>query len=472
MNRINLCLFKQNYKKNTAYSYNVYEDHIIIPNIDIKGNLFIPSESKAIIIFVHGSGSNRFSARNAFISKNFNGQGFATLLVDLLTEKEKEKDIITKHIRFDLELLTQRLESITQWVLNNQLTKHLLVGYFSSSTGTAAALKASIKFNEIGAIVSRSGRTDLVDKSILNKIATPTLFIIGGKDDLVTSFNKRAYREITNTDSKDMAIIPNASHFFEEPGKIEEVSKVAIQWFKFHLLKNEDKFVNNYKKKPFTPFHFFSLKLKFQMKFTDRNSAGHILANVLNKYKNKDNAIIVGVPRGGVIIADIVAKTLSLKSFNIVLSRRLRNPHNLENTIGAIFQDGSVYMHPESKSFSQEYLQMEITRQKKELERQISLFGIHNEAYIFKDKTVILVDDGCYTGSTIIVACKWIKTHLPDKIIVALPVIPKKTRQLISKYVDRIEYIRSPVKFNSVEEYYQDFNPPPVSKIIQILKSR
>ncbi len=176
-------MFKQNLKKTQVYSYIVYKDHIIIPNIGIKGNLFMPLESKAIIIFVHGSGSNRFSTRNAFISKNFNEQGFATLLVDLLTEKEKEEDTFTKHIRFDLELLTQRLISITQWVLGNQLTKHLSIGYFSSSTGTAAALKASIKFNEIGAIVSRCGRTDLVDKSVLNKIVTPTLFIIGGKDE-------------------------------------------------------------------------------------------------------------------------------------------------------------------------------------------------------------------------------------------------------------------------------------------------
>ncbi len=465
-------MFKQNLKKTQVYSYIVYKDHIIIPNIGIKGNLFMPLESKAIIIFVHGSGSNRFSTRNAFISKNFNEQGFATLLVDLLNEKEKEEDIITKHIRFDLELLTQRLISITQWVLDNQLTKHLSIGYFSSSTGTAAALKASIKFNEIGAIVSRGGRTDLVDKSVLNKIVTPTLFIIGGKDDLVTSFNKRAYREITNTDSKDLAIIPNASHFFEEPGKMEEVSKVAIQWFRSHLLKNENKFVNNYKKKPSTPFHFFSLKLKFQMKFTDRNSAGHILANVLNKYKNKDNAIIVGIPRGGVIIADIVAKTLSLKSFSIVLSRRLRNPHNPENTIGAIFQDGSVYMHQESENFSQEYLQMEVTRQRKELERQISLFGIHDEIYNFKDKTVILVDDGCYTGSTVIVACKWIKTQFPNKIIVALPVIPKNTRQLLSKYVDKIEYISSPSKIYSVEDYYQNFIQITDEDITYILKEK
>ena len=108
------------------------------------------------------------------------------------------------------------------------------------------------------------------------------------------------------------------------------------------------------------------------MKFADRNSAGYILANMLKKYKNKNNIAVVGIPRGGVIIADIVARKLSLQSFNILLSKRLRNPFNFENTIGSVFQDGSVYLIPESKNFSCEYIQMEIKRRKKELEKQIS----------------------------------------------------------------------------------------------------
>jgi predicted phosphoribosyltransferase/dienelactone hydrolase len=394
----------------------MYKAHVVIPSVDIKGDLFIPSESKAIIIFVHGSGSNRFSFRNKFISTHFNEQGIATLLVDLLTEKEKEEDITTKHIRFDLELLTQRLIVITQWIMSNPLTKNLLIGYFSYSTGTAAALNASINFNKIGAIVSMGGRTDLLENSVLNKITTPSLFIIGEKDNLIVSFNKRAYKEIISINSKDMSIIPNASHFFEEQGKIEEVSNVAIQWFKCYLLKNQKKFINSYRIKS-SPFSFFNLKSKFQMKFLDRNSAAYILANILNKYKfeNKNNVIIVGIPRGGIIIANIIAQKISLKNFNIILSKRLRNPHNLENTIGAIFQDGTVYIAPEFENLSFEYIQMEITKQKKELEKQIMLYQIQNEKYEFKDKTVILVDDGCHSGSTIRVTCNWIKSYLPEQ---------------------------------------------------------
>jgi putative phosphoribosyl transferase len=445
---------------------------VIVPPVNLKGDLFIPSKSRAIIIFVHGSGSNRFSIRNEFISTHFNEHGFATLLVDLLTDKEKDEDAVKKHLRFDIKLLTQRLITITKWILSNPLTQHLLIGYFSSSTGAAAALNASINFDEIKAIVSRGGRTDLVEDSILHKIVTPSLFIVGGKDNLVVTFNKKAINEIKNTDSKDLSVIPKASHFFEEQGKMEQVSKIALAWFKFYLLENEKPFINNYKIKSTLPFRSFNLKSKLQMKFVDRNSAGYILANILDKYKNKNDIHLIAIPRGGVIIADIVARKLSLKGFNIILSRRLRSPHNSENTIGAIFQDGSIYTSPESENFSYEYLQMEIAKQKQELEKQISLFEIHDEIYDLEDKTVILVDDGCYTGSTIMCSSEWIKSHRPKKIIVATPVIPKNTHLLLSKHVDKIEYIFRPRKFRSVEEYYKDFNPVSDNKIIQILKDR
>ena len=202
----------------------MYIDNIVIPTIYFKGRLFIPTNSKATIIFVVvGSGSDQL-IRNEFISKHFNEQEFATLLIDLLSEKEKQEDAVSKHIRFDVELLTQRLISITKWVLNNQLTKHLLVGYFNCHSGTAAALNASIAFNEVKAIVSRGGGTTNKE-NVLHKIITPSLFIVGEKDDLIIKFTKRAYKEIINTNSKEISIIPKACHFFEEPGKMERIYK-------------------------------------------------------------------------------------------------------------------------------------------------------------------------------------------------------------------------------------------------------
>ena len=121
-----------------------------------------------------------------------------------------------------------------------------------SSTGTAAALNASIACNEVKAIVSRGGRTDLIEENILHKIITPSLFIVGEKDDLIIKFTKRAYKEIISANSKEISIIPKASHFFGEPGKMEDVSNIALDWFKFHILKNEKPFVNKYKIKSST----------------------------------------------------------------------------------------------------------------------------------------------------------------------------------------------------------------------------
>ena len=120
-------------------------------------------------------------------------------------------------------------------------------------------MNASIAFNEVKAIVSRGGRTDLIEENVLHKIITPSLFIVGEKDDLIIKFTKRAYKEIINTNSKEISIIPKASHFFEEPGKMEEVSNIALDWFKFHILENEKPFVNNYKIKPSkTALSFFN----------------------------------------------------------------------------------------------------------------------------------------------------------------------------------------------------------------------
>jgi putative phosphoribosyl transferase len=453
----------------------VYVGNVVISPINIQGRLFIQSRSKAIVIFVHDSGSGRYSAGNAFVSRYFNEHGISTLLVDLLTENEKEEDVVSKHFRFNVKLLTERLVYITKWVQNNKLTKHLSIGYFGSSTGVAAALNASIIVPEIKAIVSRGGHTDLVKENILHKILTPILFIVGQKDDALVNFNKRAYKEITSTDSKDICIIPKASHFFEEKGAIEEISRIASSWFKFYLLENAVPFVNSYNVKSSlfsSLFGSFDFKPRLQMKFLDRTSAGYMLADILGKYKNQKDVVILAIPRGGIIIADVVAKKLSLCGFNIALSKRLRGPYDLENTIGSVFQDGSVYLTDESKGFSEEYIHMEIKRQKKELERQISFFRISEEIYNFQGKTVILVDDGCYSGSTIMISSKWVRSHEPRKIVLATPVIPKYVFSFLSDNLDKIEYIFKPKKIRTVEQYYYDFSPIKENSIIKILSQR
>lgn len=206
------------------------QETVRIPVADeyIEGELAIPKEAKALIVFAHGSGSSRFSPRNQFVARFLQKSHFATLLIDLLTPKEESYDQLTREIRFNIDLLSTRLLLIVNW-LEHSPHKHFPVGYFGSSTGAAGALIAAAKKSEpIFAIVSRGGRPDLA-KNYLAQVKAPTLFIVGGEDFGVIELNKQAYDVLTSP--KSFKIIPGATHLFEEPGALESVSSYASEWF-------------------------------------------------------------------------------------------------------------------------------------------------------------------------------------------------------------------------------------------------
>ncbi len=197
--------------------------------IKLEGSLVIPEGSPGLILFAHGSGSSRFSPRNNFVAREIRKSGMGTLLIDLLT---KEEDT-TYETRFDIGLLSQRLEAVTRWVKGRKDTGALRIGYFGASTGAAAAIQAAVSMGqEIGAIVSRGGRPDLAEP-YLGKLQTPALLIVGGRDDVVIELNRKAYRMIKS--EKELVIVPGATHLFEEPGTLEEVARLAADWFKKHL---------------------------------------------------------------------------------------------------------------------------------------------------------------------------------------------------------------------------------------------
>ena len=199
----------------------------------INGNLEIPDASSSIVVFAHGSGSSRFSPRNTYVAELMNMQGISTLLIDLLTAEEEGVDEYTGRYRFDVNMLSERLIDSTRWLKENPYTSKLSIGYFGASTGAAAALIAAAKQpNEIEAVVSRGGRPDLAGNH-LAKVKAPTLLIVGGDDTEVLELNKQALKLIRV--EKRLEIIPGATHLFEEPGKLEEAAKLAINWFKKHL---------------------------------------------------------------------------------------------------------------------------------------------------------------------------------------------------------------------------------------------
>lgn len=199
--------------------------------VTLKGDLVIPENATGIVVFSHGSGSSRFSSRNKMVAELVQKQNIATFMFDLLTEEE---DRIYES-RFNIDLLANRLIETTQWLMENEDTKSLAIGYFGASTGAASALRAAAHFKEaIKAVVSRGGRPDLTITE-LPQVTAPTLLIVGGLDVPVISMNKMAYDQLESI--KDMKIVEGATHLFEEPGKLLEVADLAIDWYKKYLTK-------------------------------------------------------------------------------------------------------------------------------------------------------------------------------------------------------------------------------------------
>jgi len=201
--------------------------------VTLDGNLTTIDGATAIVLFVHGSGSSRHSPRNQFVARTLNNAGLATLLFDLLTAEEEGIDARTAELRFNIELLGERLVHATKWAKQQEQTRNLRIGYFGSSTGGAAALVAAAELpQDAGAVVSRGGRPDLAGKA-LPKVQAPTLLIVGGRDDFVIELNEQA-RDQMRCEVK-LEIVPGATHLFEEPGALERVAELASDWFLLHV---------------------------------------------------------------------------------------------------------------------------------------------------------------------------------------------------------------------------------------------
>ena len=197
--------------------------------VHLKGRFRIAENQKGLIIFSHGSGSSRLSSRNNYVAEFLQNDGFSSLLFDLLTEVED----LNYQTRFDINLLTQRLVGVTQWMLTYEEIPDVPIGYFGASTGAASALFAAAQLeNEIKVVVSRGGRPDLA-MPVLDKVKAPTLLIVGGNDDVVIKLNKKAYTGLGGI--KKIEIVDGATHLFSEPGKLEEVARLTSHWFDNYL---------------------------------------------------------------------------------------------------------------------------------------------------------------------------------------------------------------------------------------------
>ncbi|MGD8380138.1 MAG: dienelactone hydrolase family protein [Gammaproteobacteria bacterium] len=207
-----------------------YED-VVIPADDVflEGQLTIPEGAVGLVAFVHGSGSSRFSVRNQKVAGELNEAGFATLLFDLLSPEEHERDVITAEYRFSIPLLARRMGAAIEWLDLHDSVHAMPVGLFGASTGAAAALIVAADHpGRVKAVVSRGGRPDLAEDA-LERVHAPTLLVVGGNDGPVIRLNRDAATHLAC--EHQLVIVPGASHLFEEPGKLDEVSELAADWF-------------------------------------------------------------------------------------------------------------------------------------------------------------------------------------------------------------------------------------------------
>jgi predicted phosphoribosyltransferase/dienelactone hydrolase len=472
----------------------------------LSGDLNIPMDASAIIIFAHGSGSGRESERNQQIANILNNAGQATLLVDLLTQKERNVANKSRGVEFDIRLLARRLKCITQWVVSYPVTQNLKIGYLGSSTGAAAALITASEVDNVSAIVCRGGRTDLATtENVLENIEVPVLFVVGGNDYPIIEMNKEAYTRLKRTQEKEIIIIPHASHLFEEPNKIEEVAIVARNWFERHSVRCTDRGATTAtarRSNSSTPIRYrqqhkimggkmsitsrFLSALRgdvlFRMKFKDRKSAAEVLAAVV-KTKLKQVAdidddqersiTVIGIPRAGAVIADRVATKLSC-DFDLIILRRLLAPYSL-NAFGAIVSDGTFYIDEAAVNFlniPETYLEKEKMQQIKEINRRVSLYRPHNKEYAVRNRIVVLIDDGAATGASLIAAARMIRKQQPKFLMIAIPVAKPDIVGKLEQEADMVEAIITPSTFAFVSQFYQNYDSVLDTQIMEIMRRR
>lgn len=420
--------------------------------VRLEGELAIPKGARGLVVFAHGSGSSRRSPRNQMVAEALRKAGIGTLLFDLLTEEEAtDRDNV-----FDIDFLAHRLLDATGWLRGRRESKDYPLGYFGASTGAAAALVAAAQDRAIRAVVSRGGRPDLAIRQLAD-VRSPTLLIVGGNDYGVIELNEKAYRALRCV--KALKIIPGATHLFEEPGTLEQVAKLAADWFNLHLTAAED----------------LATATSVPIVYPNREVAGRMLAGRLMSYAKSD-VVVLGIPRGGLPVAREVAHALGAP-LDVIVARKLGAPGQPELGIGAVVdgdQPRAIFNQEiiEHLGVSEKYIEAEIARQLKEVNRRESSYRGGRAKTPLAGKTVILVDDGIATGSSMRAALRGVRRQKPERLILAVPVAPADTIETLRGEADEIVCLETPEDFFAVGQFYRDFHQISDDEVKSILRTQ
>jgi predicted phosphoribosyltransferase/dienelactone hydrolase len=428
---------------------------LVIPldGIELHGTLMVPDGARALVVFAHGSGSSRFSPRNRLVAAELRARGLATLLFDLLTEEESRADALDATLRFDVDLLADRLVAVTDWIVRDRIAGGLPIAYFGASTGAAAALIAAARRpGVIAAVVSRGGRPDLA-RDALPGVASPTLFVVGGDDTQVLALNRSAMQRMTAETS--LSTVEGAGHLFEEPGALGSVARAAASWIVKHV--------------PHRPQAFAAPGTARQI--ANRTEAGRELGRRLIHHVGP-STIVVALPRGGVPVAAEIANALAAP-LDVWIARKLGAPDRPELGMGAVAEGPAIIIDREMVSWlgvSASRLDAIVERETAELQRRARHYRGDRRRPDVRDKTVILVDDGIATGGTIRAAVSGLRRSGASRIVIAVPVASTQALDALRNEVDEIACLVSRSDLGSVGHWYEDFHQVSDAEVVHLLQ--
>lgn len=412
----------------------------------LVGDLVIPSNARGIVVFAHGSGSSRHSKRNRYVARIIHEAGLGTLLFDLLTADEEVLDVETAKFRFNIPLLSERVIGAVEWL--SQKARPMSLGCFGASTGAAAALVAAARRPElVRAVVSRGGRPDLAHDE-LAYVKAPTLLIVGGDDGPVIGMNEQAL-DLIGSSAKKLITIPGATHLFEEPGALEKVARLAAAWFSRYLDQP----------RPAAAADAHSPNSESPI-YDDRRDAGRQLATALSNYADRDDVVVLALPRGGVPVAMEVARALHAP-LDAFLVRKLGVPGREELAMGAIASGGLQVVNEDVVrvlGIPAAIMDQVAARERSELDRRERTYRDGNPPADITGKVVIIVDDGLATGTTMRAAVLALRQRSPSRIVVAVPVGARETCTAIGQLADEVVCPQMPEQFSAVGLWYADFS--------------
>ncbi|MCO4753724.1 MAG: hypothetical protein KC478_04545 [Bacteriovoracaceae bacterium] len=427
---------------------NVY---ITEQDVQLPGKLFIPKNPSGFIIVPFTDSNGREISDNIELAKHFEAEDMAVLLLDLLTDTEAKK----KENRFNVKLLSIRLEIALDWSKRHKLLRDLPLALHSSNTSGAVAMEAGAHTTvDLAAIVSCAGRIDMVEK-YLPFVDAPCLLIVGSNDELALKANRNMIKNISKA---RLQVIEGAGHLFDDEESRSRMLHESTRWFRRYF----NRMVYEQRKEEYRSENI-------HLPFYDRYEASHFLAWRLQKYKD-DNPLVLAIPRGAVAMADIISTELDY-DMDIILVKKLSAPNHPELAIGSINEFGDVYLSSNAKAYADEdYISNEAQQKQEQLSNYRHQFGSFSKPKDVSGRTVIILDDGIATGSTMLSAVITVKEKGATKVIVASPVVSASAQKMLQLAADETVFLDVPDNFYAVAQFYENFPQVDDEEVERILR--